>query len=117
MDDLAPPPIKVLLSASGNPPASTPIAVFSLPVLMLDKANLPTAVLVSPVVLRINAATPIAVLLCPVVLLNKALLPQAVQLLAVVLEYRAPAPFATFPWPVALKNKAMWPVAVLPTPS
>src|SRR5436190_6186197 len=61
--------------------ASTPLAVFSLPVVLLTSVLAPLAVLLLPLVLLKSAPKPVAVLLMPLVLKTSALSPIAVLLM------------------------------------
>ena len=77
--------------------ASVPVAVFSIPAVLLKSALAPMAVLLSPVSLKTRASKPIAVLAPPVVLSLSALSPTAMLKLPVVSLLSASLPTAVFP--------------------
>src|SRR5207248_6832248 len=91
-----------------------PMAVFWLPVLLVNRAKAPVAVLKPPAVFKSRALAPVAVLLLAVVLLASALEPLAVLLEPTVLLASALAPIAVlFMPPSARLARALVPSAVL----
>ena len=98
MDFAAPPSLKEIVSK--------PLAVLSMPSVLLKSASKPLAVLSDPVVLLKSALLPLAVLSMPVVLLRSAKCPVAALSLPVVLLSSALRPLAVLSDPVVLLKRA-----------